>query len=81
MIAVLDEVTGEEVIVLKHAITLLIYYLIVGSAEVLLVFEKLMEPQQLVQPVLFFHELSLKWLYVGHELSFGLAKCVHDLNV
>jgi len=48
MIVVLDEVTGEEVIVLKHAITLLIYYLIVGSAKVLLIFKKLMESQQLV---------------------------------
>ena len=39
VIIVFDEVTGEKVIVLKHAAVLLIYYLVVRATEVLFVFE------------------------------------------
>jgi len=39
VIIVFDEVTGEKVIVLKHAVVLLVYYLVVGATEVLFVFE------------------------------------------
>ena len=40
-----------------------------------------MESQQLVQPILLLHELSLKWLNIGHELSLSLTKSVNYLDV
>jgi len=39
VIIVFDKVTGEKVIVLKHAVVLLVYYLIVGATEVLFIFK------------------------------------------
>ena len=40
-----------------------------------------MKPQQFVKLVLFLHQLSLKWLDVGHKLSLSFPQWVHYLNV